>query len=70
MPIVLLQTTEIEYLGYPYTRCVDGTKHFTFKTLTTLETRSNTAYDISICKMLRYVLAIVKIGCFHHFIGA
>ena len=70
MPIVLLKTIEMEYLGYPYTRCVDGAEHSTQPVEEsdngTDENPTKTVYDITICKMLRHVEAIVKIWCFHY----
>ena len=126
VPIVLLKTMEMEYLGHPYTRCINGngstlifcshqiyqkswtgllglsTKinndkvyfrdpkyHFHLLTYITCEltltsingdahstplmehtnTTVKTSYDISICKMLRNVLAIIKMWCFHQLVS-
>ena len=55
VPIVVMRTVEMEYLGAPYTQCMYGTTHNEVR-----DDVKSTTYDQSICVMLRKVESIIK----------
>ena len=68
VPIIVLKTNEIEYLGAPYTKCINDSTDLARPTITN-NIPISTGYDISLCKMLPHVLAIIKMWCFHQLLS-